>query len=139
MSEVLGEHVCGIVVSVDVEDFDKLALNDLADVVVANVNVLGTTLRDRVVCHKDRTLVVTADGKRTELVADLAHERPDPDYLAATVAERHVLSLRLSVGKYLHLWVNTHRYLASKISYPHPCRYHTHTTCTHTPTPITRR
>ena len=72
MSQVLGEHVCGVIISVDIENLDVLPLDDFANVVIANVNVLGTTLSHLIGCHEDGALTISADWDSAEVVADLA-------------------------------------------------------------------
>ena len=48
VSQVLGEHVSRVVIAVDEEDFDVSLCYDLPDVVVPNINMLGSSLSHRV-------------------------------------------------------------------------------------------
>ena len=92
MPQVLGEHVCWVVITIDKEDLNLLVVDDFPDIMVANVDVLRPTLRYRVGANEDCSLVVTADWNGTELVADLFHEHLEPNYLATAIADRHILS-----------------------------------------------
>ena len=72
MSQVLGEHVCGVIISVDIENLDVLPLDDFANVVIANVNVLRSTLSHSIGRDEDRALVVTTDRDGSEPVANFS-------------------------------------------------------------------
>ena len=60
-SQVLSQQICGIVISIDEVDFGQAAVNDLANVVVPDVDVLRSLFSDQVRGDKDRALVITAD------------------------------------------------------------------------------
>ena len=91
MAQVLGEHVSRAVIAVDEEDFDVSLCYDFPDVVVPNINMLGSSLSHRARRDEDGALVVASNGNRSELIADLAEKLADPDYLAAAIGERHIL------------------------------------------------
>lgn len=91
MAQVLGEHVSQVVIAVDEEDFDVSLCYDFPDVVVPNINMLGSSLSHRVRRDEDGALIVASNGNRSELIADLAEKLADPDYLAAAIRERHIL------------------------------------------------
>ena len=91
MAQVLGEHVSRVVIAVDEEDFDMSLCYDFPDIVVPNINMLGSSLSHRVRRDEDGALVVASNRDRSELIADLAEKLADPDYLAAAIRERHIL------------------------------------------------
>ena len=91
MAQVLGEHVSRVVIAVDEEDFDVSLCYDFPDVVVPNINMLGSSLSHRVRRDEDGALVVASNRDRSKLIADLAEKLADPDYLAAAIRERHIL------------------------------------------------
>ena len=71
MSQVFSEQVGGIVISVDVVDFDVLVLNIFAYGMIANVNVLRSLLRHRVGGDEERTLIITTDGYSFKIKTNL--------------------------------------------------------------------
>ena len=91
MAQVLGEHVSRVVIAVDEEDFDVSLCYDFPDVVVPNINMLGSSLSHRVRRDENGALVVASNRDRSKLIADLAEKLADPDYLAAAIRERHIL------------------------------------------------
>ena len=52
-TQVLGKHVCGVLITVYEEDTSILPGDDLPDVMVSNVNVFGTLFGDRIGSDKD--------------------------------------------------------------------------------------
>ena len=91
MAQVLGEHVSRVIIFIDEEDFDVSLCYDFPDVVVPNINMLGSSLSHRVRRDENSALVVASNRDRSELIADLAEKLADPDYLAAAIRERHIL------------------------------------------------
>ena len=55
-----------------------------------DVNMLGPFFGHRITGNEYRALVIAADGDRFKIVAELPQKGMHPDYLAATVTERHI-------------------------------------------------
>ena len=91
MPQVLGEHVCRVVIYINIEDFNVLLFDHFTNVVVPNINMLGSSLSHRVRRDENGALVVASNRDRSKLIADLAEKLADPDYLAAAIRERHIL------------------------------------------------
>ena len=94
MTKVLGKHICRVVCTIDEEDFDVSLCYDFPDVVVPNINMLGSSLSHGVGRDEDGALIVASNRNRSELIADLAEKLADPDYLAAAIRHRHVFCFR---------------------------------------------
>ena len=92
-AQVLSQQIHGIIITIDEVDFSQAAVNDLANVMVPDIDVLRSLFSDRVGGDKDRALVISADRDGGQVVAELPQKGMHPDYLAATVGERHILSL----------------------------------------------
>ena len=92
-SQVLSQQIRGIVITIDEVNFCQAAVNDLANVVIPDVDVLRSLFSDRVGGDKNRALVISADRDGGQVVAKLPQKGMHPDYLVATVGEHHVLSL----------------------------------------------
>ena len=92
-TQVLSQQIRGIVITIDEVDFCQATVNDLANVVVPDVDVLRSLFSDRVGGDKDRALIIPTDRDGGQVVAELPQKGMHPDYLAATIGERHVLSL----------------------------------------------
>ena len=92
-SQVLSQQIHGIVIAIDEVDFCQAVVNYLANVVVPDVDVLRSLFSDRVGGDENRALVISADRDGRQVVAELPQKGMHPDYLAATIRERHVLSL----------------------------------------------
>ena len=92
-TQVFSQQIRGIVITIDEVDFCQAAVNDLANIVVPDINVLRSLFSDRIRGDKNRTLIVSADGDGGQVVAELPQKGMHPDYLVATVGECHVLSL----------------------------------------------
>ena len=60
-TQVLGQQICGIIITIDEVDFSQAAVNDLANIVVPDVDVLRSLFSDRIRGDKDRALVIAAD------------------------------------------------------------------------------
>ena len=75
------------------EDFDSTFFNDIADVVVVNVNVFGAALSDHILRDKESTLVVTADGYRIVDVAQFGEHVSDPHAFTTAIAKSHILGI----------------------------------------------
>ena len=48
MTQVFGEHICRVVCTINEEDFDSSIFNDLAYVVIADLDVLHLRRHDRI-------------------------------------------------------------------------------------------
>ena len=92
-TQVFGQQIHRIVITIDEIDFCQATVNDLANVVVPDVDVLRSLFSDRVGGDENRALVISADRDGGQVVAELPQEGMHPDYLAATIGERHILSL----------------------------------------------
>ena len=92
-TQVLSQQIRGIIITIDEVDFCQAAVNDLANVVVPDIDVLQSLFSDRIRGDKNRALVISADRNGGQVVAELPQKGMHPDYLAATIGERHVLSL----------------------------------------------
>ena len=92
-TQVLGQQIRGIIITIDEVDFCQAAVNDLANVVIPDIDVLRSLFSDRIGGDKNRALIISADRDGGQVVAELPQKGMHPDYLAATVRERHVLSL----------------------------------------------
>ena len=92
-TQVLSQQIRGIVITIDEVDFGQAAVNDLANVVVPDIDVLRSLFSDWVRGNKNRALIVSADRDGGQVVAKLPQKGMHPDYLVATIRERHVLSL----------------------------------------------
>ena len=91
--KVLGQQIRGIVITIDEVDFCQAAVNYLANVMVPDVDVLRSLFGDRIGGDKNRALIISADRDGGQVVAELPQKGMHPDYLAATIGERHILSL----------------------------------------------
>ena len=60
-TQVLCQQIHGIIITIDEVDFRQAAVNDLAYVVVPDIDVLRSLFSDRVRGDKDRALVIPAD------------------------------------------------------------------------------
>ena len=92
-TQVLSQQICGIVITIDEVNFCQAAVNDLANVVIPDIDVLRSLFSDRIGGDKNRALVISADRDGGQVVAELPQKGVHPDYLAATIGERHILSL----------------------------------------------
>jgi len=52
-SQVLSEHVCGVLVTVYEEDTSVLPGDDFSNIVIPDVNMFGVSFGDRVGCNED--------------------------------------------------------------------------------------
>ena len=92
-TQVFSQQIRGIVITIDEVNFCQAVVNDLANVVVPDVDVLRSLFSDRIRGDKDRALVISADRDGGQVVAELPQKGMHPDYLAAAIGERHILSL----------------------------------------------
>jgi hypothetical protein len=83
--KVLGEHVRRVLSSFNEVELDIAVSDNTANVVLANVNVLGASVCHSIGCNEDGALVVTADGDRVRRVTNLLEEGLDPDALARAI------------------------------------------------------
>ena len=60
-SQVFRQQIHRIVITIDEVNFCQAAVNDLANVVIPDINVLRSLFSDRVRGDKDRALVIPAD------------------------------------------------------------------------------
>ena len=60
-TQVLSQQIHGIVITIDEVDFCQAAVDDLANVVVPDVDVLRSLFSDRVGGDKNRALVISAN------------------------------------------------------------------------------
>ena len=60
-TQVFGQQIRGIVITIDEIDFCQAAVNDLVNVVVPDVDVLRSLFSDRVGGDENRALVIAAD------------------------------------------------------------------------------
>ena len=58
MPQVLGEHVCRVVISINIEDFNVLLFDHFTNVVVPNIDVLRSTLSHWVGRDEDQALII---------------------------------------------------------------------------------
>ena len=47
-SQILSQQICGIIITIDEVDFSQAAVNDLANIVVPDVDVLRSLFSDRI-------------------------------------------------------------------------------------------
>ena len=92
-TQVFGQQIRGIVITIDEVDFCQATVNDLVNVVIPDIDVLRSLLSDQVRGDKNRALVISADRDGRQVVAELPQKGMHPDYLAATIREHHILSL----------------------------------------------
>ena len=59
--KVLGQQIRGIIITIDEVDFCQAAVNDLANVVVPDVDVLRSLFSDQIGGDKNQALVIAAD------------------------------------------------------------------------------
>ena len=59
--KVLGQQIRGIIITIDEVNFCQAAVDDLADVVVPDVDVFRSLFSDWIGGNKDRALVIPAD------------------------------------------------------------------------------
>jgi hypothetical protein len=94
MSEVLSEHIRGIVNPWDKEQFNLFKRHHcISYKVILDVDVFGALFGNWILCYKKRSLIVTTDGNRGKIVPDFLKHLFDPDDLARAVAQSHILSL----------------------------------------------
>ena len=60
-TQVLSQQIRGIIITIDEVDFCQAAVNDLANVVVPDIDVLRSLFSDRIGGDKNRALVISAD------------------------------------------------------------------------------
>ena len=60
-TQVLSQQIRGIVITIDEVNFCQAAVNDLANIVVPDVDVLRSLFSDWIGGDKNRALVITAD------------------------------------------------------------------------------
>ena len=60
-TQVLSQQICRIVVTIDEVDFCQAAVNDLANIMVPDIDVLRSLFSDRIRGDKNRALVITTD------------------------------------------------------------------------------
>ena len=92
-TQVLSQQIRGIVITINEVDFCQAAVNDLTNVVVPDIDVLRLLFSDQIRGNKNRALVISTDRDGGQMVAKLPQKGMHPDYLAATIRERHILSL----------------------------------------------
>ena len=61
-TQVLSQQICGIVITINEVDFCQATVNDLANIVIPDINVLRSLFSDRIRGDKNRALVISADG-----------------------------------------------------------------------------
>ena len=93
VSQVFCQQIRGIVITIDEVNFCQAAVNHLTNIVVPDVDVLRSLFSDRIRGDKNRALIISADRDGRQVVPELPQKGMHPDYLAATIRERHVLSL----------------------------------------------
>ena len=92
-AQVLSQQICGIIITIDEVDFCQAAVDDLANIVIPDIDVLRSLFSDRIGGDENRALIISADRDGGQVVAELPQKGMHPDYLAATIRERHILSL----------------------------------------------
>ena len=92
-TQVLHQQIRGIVITIDEVDFCQATVNDLTNIVIPDINVLRSLFSDRIRGDENQALIISADRDGGQVVAELPQKGMDPDYLVATVGERHILSL----------------------------------------------
>ena len=60
-TQVLSQQIRGIIITIDEVDFCQAAVNDLANIVIPDIDVLRSLFSDRIGGDKDRSLVIAAD------------------------------------------------------------------------------
>ena len=60
-TQVLRQQIRGIVITIDEVDFCQAAVNDLANIVIPDIDVLRSLFSDRIRGDKNRALVIAAD------------------------------------------------------------------------------
>ena len=60
-TQVLSQQIRGIVITIDEVDFCQAVVNDLAYVVVPDIDVLRSLFSDWIRGNKNRALIITAD------------------------------------------------------------------------------
>ena len=60
-TQVFSQQIRGIIITIDEVDFCQAAVNDLANIVVPDIDVLRSLFSDRVGGDKNRALVIAAD------------------------------------------------------------------------------
>ena len=60
-TQVLSQQIRGVVITIDEVDFCQAAVNNLANVVIPDIDVLQSLFSDRIGGDKDRALVIAAD------------------------------------------------------------------------------
>ena len=60
-TQVLRQQIRGIIITIDEVNFSQAAVDDFADVVVPDIDVLQSLFSDWVRGDKNRALVITAD------------------------------------------------------------------------------
>jgi len=85
LPQVLSEHISGIVHARDKLQHDLIFDYLFTNVMVANIDVFGSTLSDWVLSDKDRSLVVTADRGGMRMETELPQKLTYPDDLSGTI------------------------------------------------------
>ena len=88
--QVLGEEICRIFLPLNEVHFHNFSADDLANVVVADVDVFQPLFSDRVGGDEDRALVITADRDGLKVIAKLPQKCVHPDNLSAAIGQCHV-------------------------------------------------
>ena len=92
-TQVLHQQIHGIVITINEVDFGQAAVYYLANIMVPDIDVLRLLFSDWIRGNKNRALVISADRDGGQVVAELPQKGMHPDHLAATIGERHILSL----------------------------------------------
>ena len=60
-TQVLSQQIHGIIITIDEVNFCQAAVDDLADVVIPDIDVLRSLFSDQIRGDKNRALVIAAD------------------------------------------------------------------------------
>ena len=93
ISEVLGERISRIVNPFDIEDLYVLIGDSIAYKVVVDGDMFGGTFSNRVVGHKNGTLIVTTNGNGFEIISEFPKHLFNSYDLVCTITQSHVFCL----------------------------------------------
>ena len=92
MSQVFGEHICGIFTTFNVVQLHFIIQHYIMDKMVPDVDVLDVLFCNGIQSHKNGSLVIPTDRNGLFFVFKFVKQSPDPDSLVAAIWEYHMFS-----------------------------------------------
>ena len=71
MTKVLSKHICQVIFTINKIDFDMTHSNDIANVMISDVNIFRSFFSHRIRHNKDQSLIITTDGYSIKIKTNL--------------------------------------------------------------------